>query len=994
MMDRVIRWMAAGAIVGMVIGAADAGVIFSSAREMFFDAGEMYRTMWMCVGMCSGAGATLALLLGIPVEAMAAAASPSGVLRGFRVHIASAFPIALILDYLLWNLTSGPQASRLMARPVTVALAASLAGIACAVIIVRAARASSGGSRRMWSAAFVAIAVAGYVADFTILVRLYPAFHMALSAVSLFAGAGAIALLWRSRSPLWISVACAIIAAGGVTASIFSLKAARSTQNPRFVIARVTPTSSDVLSIARAIAPPPRESLIDEIPLVEDPQLDARASDEISLPGSSVILLTVDAMRRDRVAVEGAVARRPAPAMEAFAEKAIVFERAYTAIPHTSYAVASLLTGKYVAPLFDVPGAPEVQETWPQIMKRFRYETGAFFTKAVFFIDRPRFEPYLRIGYGFNQVKMDYEIPAGDRAKQTVEFLKEQRKAGKPVMSWTHFFEPHEPYDQACTRFGDGDEERYDCEIAVVDEAIAEILAYVDDAYPDAIVIITADHGEEFGDHGGRYHGTTLYEEQIGVPLLVRVPGIEHRRVSQPVSLVDLMGTVLAALDIPVPARVRSRDLGPLMLGHEETTTAFCEVHDEIMAVRDGFKLHWDRREDVASLYDLSNDPSETRSVAAAMPDRVKDLKGRILAWELDHARIELRPVETMGKESGWPEAVQRAMSGDAAAIANLPAVLASKEPVEVKRKAAQLMAAGWMHLSGATLSGLGSDDPEARAWILLARHRAGQVEATSELSIVQPSLEIGADPWRQLILARAGAGDAEAVTDLIGLIANEEAPVEQRLEALDLLNRRPTREALTTLTGLIDNYQLSLKVAEGLAAIGDRSSIPVLITRLKRERFPERRLSVAGALATFRDPRVPEALAGELAREEPATGVLSVLATVTRPSPGGATMAAGAEHARIFVAAPSVERPLPVRLKAVTRVFVLTRAKGDGGSVEILCDGEVAGKVPVHDGEAEGYAELSGCETSADGEKLTLTFRVTPEDRDVVLAAIAAVGD
>jgi len=65
-----------------------------------------------------------------------------------------------------------------------------------------------------------------------------------------------------------------------------------------------------------------------------------------------------------------------------------------------------------------------------------------------------------------------------------------------------------------------------------------------------AIIILAADHGEEFGEHGGRYHGTTLFEEQVHVPLIVKIPGLSPHVVSGPTQLIDISATILGLLDL------------------------------------------------------------------------------------------------------------------------------------------------------------------------------------------------------------------------------------------------------------------------------------------------------------------------------------------------------------------------------------------------------------------------------------------------------------
>ena len=93
---------------------------------------------------------------------------------------------------------------------------------------------------------------------------------------------------------------------------------------------------------------------------------------------------------------------------------------------------------------------------------------------------------------------------------------------------------------------------RYDAEIAYFDDHFGRLLAHLRarGLYDDALIVLTADHGEEFGEHGGFRHGHTLYGELLGVPLVVKYPGGEGagRRVATPAALVDVVPSVADVL--------------------------------------------------------------------------------------------------------------------------------------------------------------------------------------------------------------------------------------------------------------------------------------------------------------------------------------------------------------------------------------------------------------------------------------------------------------
>src|SRR5262249_38064536 len=151
-------------------------------------------------------------------------------------------------------------------------------------------------------------------------------------------------------------------------------------------------------------------------------------------------------------------------------------------------------------------------------------------------------------------------------------------------------------------------------------------------------------HGEEFGDHGGRYHGTTVYEEQVRVPLVVAGQGVAPgTKVQTVVQTIDLLPTALSALGIPRPARLRGRDLGPRLAGpgaapqeRRETPAskedgggfAFAETDDYSLAATGSERLVCERRAAACALYDASADPGEKHDLASQRPARVAALRG------------------------------------------------------------------------------------------------------------------------------------------------------------------------------------------------------------------------------------------------------------------------------------------------------------------------------------------------------------------------------
>ena len=239
--------------------------------------------------------------------------------------------------------------------------------------------------------------------------------------------------------------------------------------------------------------------------------------------------------------------------------------------------------------------------------------------------------------------------------------------SGHPFFLWIHLMDPHAPYfpkSEALEYMGDGHItaaearylnsywcrrdlgqkrlekkrshiiELYDAGIRWADEQIRRLTERLVELnlWDQCAMAVTADHGEEFLDHGGRFHAPVkLTEELIHVPLLVRVPGFAHAEVEHPTSLVNLAPTLLEILDIPSPADFRGRSCWAKFGDPASERPAITEAvygcsnpfHREsrssprILAVRKGnHKLVMDFSSGVEQLFDLNADPCESTPLA------------------------------------------------------------------------------------------------------------------------------------------------------------------------------------------------------------------------------------------------------------------------------------------------------------------------------------------------------------------------------------------
>jgi len=195
-------------------------------------------------------------------------------------------------------------------------------------------------------------------------------------------------------------------------------------------------------------------------------------------------------------------------------------------------------------------------------------------------------------------------------------------------------------------------EELYDAGIRQLDTELGRLFAALqDERYAGRLLlVITSDHGEEFGDHGRVDHFLTQYQEVLHVPLILRGPGVPAgKRVETPVSLVDLAPTVLSMTGVAVPPGLDGLDLSPLLRDAPQARdeARFADrlqygeaagglTYDAIVApgifpvyrsVRRGpYKLVYESKVDHYALYDLASDPGERHDVSDAHPELTAEL--------------------------------------------------------------------------------------------------------------------------------------------------------------------------------------------------------------------------------------------------------------------------------------------------------------------------------------------------------------------------------
>ena len=320
-----------------------------------------------------------------------------------------------------------------------------------------------------------------------------------------------------------------------------------------------------------------------------------------------LLLVTIDALRHD--------ARLPE--MEArVGSRCTKLDRAYSTNNETTFASYSLFASRFPSQgVFTAVGPYTVPIHDPAPRLPGLLGEAGFATMAIAFHNR--FDPRLGLTTGFADVWMTEATPeaifavAGETTTDRALAWLDGRAA--PWMLWVHYYDPHEPYlvhpevplpEMTPRHAYDGEVEYTDRQIARLFDALAEL--------DDIAIVVTADHGEAFGEHGTRFHGTDLFEEQIRIPMWICPPRDWPRAPAQPIaSLVDVAPTMLELAGLPRPATFVGRSL---LHGGDGDVPAFAEsiVGARMQAVvAPPWKLVRYLDGDVRLLFDLDRDPAE-----------------------------------------------------------------------------------------------------------------------------------------------------------------------------------------------------------------------------------------------------------------------------------------------------------------------------------------------------------------------------------------------
>jgi arylsulfatase A-like enzyme len=395
-------------------------------------------------------------------------------------------------------------------------------------------------------------------------------------------------------------------------------------------------------------------------------------------PQPNVIIIGVDSLRPDHLGCYG-YGRGTSPAIDGLARSGTLAEQAISQAAWTTASFGTILTSLYPSQHGADGLSRRMRTSFPtlaSLLKAEGYSTGAV-------VNAPLLSPSFGLDRGFDSYDAGPERgrTADETTADALRWLDTVRASR--FLLFVHYFEPHVPYappapfdtlfdagyhgalaDSVDLGIASADGENlfehlerlspadwahiqalYDGEVATVDRAIGALLEGLRARRLDGrtLIVLLADHGEEFCEHGGFEHGHSLHGEVVRVPLIFALPGRigAGRRLARQVRLLDVTPTVLDLAGVPIPEQLEGASLAPLITGDGEPRSlgedllppeaAYSESlirgSQRMSLTVEGWKVIYGLATDRSELYNLAKDPGEVRDIADREPEKRRALE-------------------------------------------------------------------------------------------------------------------------------------------------------------------------------------------------------------------------------------------------------------------------------------------------------------------------------------------------------------------------------
>ena len=395
--------------------------------------------------------------------------------------------------------------------------------------------------------------------------------------------------------------------------------------------------------------PPPPKTLPDKIAALDEKLKPWRKD-------YNILWITMDAVRADHIPLWG-YDRDTMPFVSSLQDQCQVFTNAYAPAANTPQSIPAFFIGRFTSQIAwkryhnFPPLDPEKTVTLMQRMKKQGYTNAGIFSYWFFEKRNMDRDADFWDNRSFKINGHSESHSSGEFVTRfAIDYLKKQGSKADKLFMWAHYFDPHFLYikHKGVKRYGGEQRDLYDHELRFTDGEVKKLWDYFHTLpmAKNTIIFITADHGEAFEEHGLKYHGGQVYNEAVHVPLLVCVPGMPGKRIETPVTLIDMVPTVLdftgqdtgGGADYPV----QGNSWLPLMVGGSEYYPE--DVYIEKVKsptwpltrrafIRGTMKLIHNVDESTYELYDLADDPGERKNLAADHPSQLKEMIDAYNAW-------------------------------------------------------------------------------------------------------------------------------------------------------------------------------------------------------------------------------------------------------------------------------------------------------------------------------------------------------------------------
>jgi choline-sulfatase len=397
-------------------------------------------------------------------------------------------------------------------------------------------------------------------------------------------------------------------------------------------------------------AEPAAEAAQDEAPVVAQPAAEEKAAPTPPPPPQgpekplNVLLLTIDALRADMP--WSGYPRDIAPNLTKLAEESVVYDNYRSVSSYTAQTVATILTGRYASTLYRqgyfFTGYSEHNEFITEAMQQNGIRTMGLHAHMYFSRGKG-----LEQGFDVWEVvkgitfdaQTDNHVTSDKSVTRLIELLSDPENVKGQFFLWSHLMDPHDKYikHKESPDFGDKNRDRYDSEVWFTDMWLGKFFEFAKQQpwWNDTAVIVSADHGEAFGEHGMYKHAFELWEVLVRIPLIVKAPGAEPRRITEPRTHIDLAPTVMELMKQPPLEGFQGESLVKEIYGAEEPRkrdVIVMELAEDThnphrrAIVKDDWKLivfdaGWQKR-----LFNLKDDPGEENDLAKKEPEKLAEM--------------------------------------------------------------------------------------------------------------------------------------------------------------------------------------------------------------------------------------------------------------------------------------------------------------------------------------------------------------------------------